>query len=91
MNDYYAHTEYPEEEDFDPYINLDSPDIEHFIFNNPDTQEPERCVKVTTLDYNGDPAHSIYNLESLEYLLSALLDCKTSLIQTLELDAQGEN
>ena len=76
------------EDDFDIYINSDSPDTEHFIYLDPDTSESERCVKLTTLDYTGDPVHCVYNLESLEYLISSLVYCKTSLLQTIHLDGE---
>lgn len=76
------------EEEFDLYINLDSPDIEHFIHTDADTLESERCIKVTTMDHTGEPVHSLFNLESLGYLLDSLLYCKKSLTQTLQLNEE---
>ena len=61
-----------EDIDLDLYVNLDSPDVEHINIYNSQTEEQERCIKITSLDFNGEPVHCIYNLQSLRYLLDSL-------------------
>ena len=72
--------------EYDCYINIDSPDIEHYMSGEGD--EETRAIIMTVLDIHGDPSHSAYDLGSLNTLIESLTLARESLISS---DCQESN
>ena len=71
---------------YDWYINIDSPDIEHYVSGEGDDEI--RAIILTVLDIHGDPSHSAYDLGSLNTLIESLTLARESLLSS---DCQESN